>query len=577
MATRTTSQTGTWPGSGTALWGGTAVPTSADDVVINHAVTIDGAAVCAGGAINAALTVDAADSLTVHGNVTQANATFTMGAGSTLAFDSTAGDITWTMGTANSQTSCKFLANGSSGSRCTVSKSGGNRAYFVAWGGWDTTGWDCTYTDFSGISNAAGTIGIQVNSFGACDHKLEQCTFDACGMIFAPVFDWGGASNKSYHVRDCKWTNTDSGASCLKVSIDSAAGSGTKEIVRNSFDRPVVFNALVDIEDNLFEFSWTYLGRVFTSLTGNLWRVPNGGNEVIVSSDTTDCYWLAGLDAPGNPHCFVPSANNLTFSGNIFEFPAAQGAASGECVYTIATGYTVTNNLALAGSDGYCIGAVAHHSTAGGGWTVNHNTAVGRDAQICTYEGSDPATPVHATIKSNLVADLSNNASALVLYDQFQPGAAVDDIVLAANATHNGKYQPAPFTDPITSGVYSGYKARFSSGTPGDNDITANPNFVDSTRNFQNWAVYKGAAASGDSQAVKTAAALALLRATPLLIRTDLIPWVKAGFAPTNATYQNAGHDGVTIGAVEYQAPAPTTSPSKTRMVRQAVNRASRY
>ena len=31
----------------------------------------------------------------------------------------------------------------------------------------------------------------------------------------------------------------------------------------------------------------------------------------------------------------------------------------------------------------------------------------------------------------------------------------------------------------------------------------------------------------------------------------DLIAYVKAGFAPTNTALRNAGHDGVTIGAVE--------------------------
>jgi len=31
--------------------------------------------------------------------------------------------------------------------------------------------------------------------------------------------------------------------------------------------------------------------------------------------------------------------------------------------------------------------------------------------------------------------------------------------------------------------------------------------------------------------------------------------WIRRGFAPTSASYRNAGHDGVTIGAVEYTAP----------------------
>jgi fibronectin-binding autotransporter adhesin len=95
-ATRTASVTGNW--SSTTTWGGSAVPTSADAVVINSGVTVtvDGAAVCASVTINAAsatngITISGTNSLTVSGAITMnaaaaaVNSTLSVGAGTMTA------------------------------------------------------------------------------------------------------------------------------------------------------------------------------------------------------------------------------------------------------------------------------------------------------------------------------------------------------------------------------------------------------------------------------------------------------------------------------------------------------------
>ncbi|MBK7028245.1 MAG: hypothetical protein IPH45_03130 [Bacteroidales bacterium] len=75
-ATRTASASGNW--NSTTTWGGSAVPTSADAVVINSGVTVtvNVAAVCAsinfttGTSGAALLTISGTNTLTVSGNVT---------------------------------------------------------------------------------------------------------------------------------------------------------------------------------------------------------------------------------------------------------------------------------------------------------------------------------------------------------------------------------------------------------------------------------------------------------------------------------------------------------------------------
>jgi hypothetical protein len=48
----------------------------------------------------------------------------------------------------------------------------------------------------------------------------------------------------------------------------------------------------------------------------------------------------------------------------------------------------------------------------------------------------------------------------------------------------------------------------------------------------------------------------AYLMADPSLIASSLMPWVRGGFAPTNAAFHNTAHDGTDIGAVAYLAAA---------------------
>ena len=78
------------------------------------------------------------------------------------------------------------------------------------------------------------------------------------------------------------------------------------------------------------------------------------------------------------------------------------------------------------------------------------------------------------------------------------------------------------------------------------------PDFVDPTRNVAEWAVSKGAIGSGATLRQNIDAALVLLAADPYLIGSELIPWVRAGFAPQNPALDGTAHDAGTIGAVPY-------------------------
>lgn len=564
MAAFTSKAAGNWSSSGQTTWNEVGVPGSGDTVTITHAITVDvNTTVGVNGStsltFSAALTVANGVTFTVKGNVIQGNAAFNLGtsAGASLVFDTTSGDVKWLFGDAANFTvyaNCGLNAFGTSGSHATVSKTGSNYCWFDDFSensgaGADKTGYDCTYCDFSGIGKSDGSFSLAADTFGNKNIRFSHCTFDSCGTVLkCRPYTWSGSANKDYYFRDCNTTNS-TGTYAAEFKADGSSGSGAHDVKRNSFDKAVNENSKIDLQDNLFRHGTAAAGTLLSN-TGNLYRISNGDTEQVINQDTSGCYWLAGLDHPGNPHCFnnVPASKSVT--GNIFEFPIAQAIDSGECVYSINASVTVSNNLAIpSAADGKAIGNIAHHAgTAGAGWTVEHNTVVGTNNAYAAFTeaSSNPAAPLYVSVKSNLVVS-SSGATAAVCYDA---GLLVTDMVTAANVSKNGKYNPISYFDATSGQTLSGYRAHFTSA-PGGDDITADPGFADSTRNFQNWAVHKGAASSGDSQTTKTNAGLALLDADPTLIRTDLIPWIQAGFAPTNSTYRNAGHDSVTVGAIE--------------------------
>jgi len=103
-------------------------------------------------------------------------------------------------------------------------------------------------------------------------------------------------------------------------------------------------------------------------------------------------------------------------------------------------------------------------------------------------------------------------------------------------------------------------------------DFTANPTFVDAARNLAKW----GGTTAGGGTATYTAA-LATLVANPSLLTqatTGLVPYVLAGYVPTNAAFLNTTYSGDslttdaagnplngTVGPLGYPSSAATATP----------------
>jgi hypothetical protein len=89
--------------------------------------------------------------------------------------------------------------------------------------------------------------------------------------------------------------------------------------------------------------------------------------------------------------------------------------------------------------------------------------------------------------------------------------------------------------------------------TPGINDIILNNDpFYDSSRNIATWAISKGVATTGMSYDIQVSSAYDYIKGSISGRIADLTDWVKQGWSVVNPVLYNAGHDGITIGALPY-------------------------
>jgi hypothetical protein len=347
----------------------------------------------------------------------------------------------------------------------------------------------------------------------------------------------------------------------------------------NGFDAKVylfVYNPDLSFTNNvlaslltLATSSWDaahFSGNIFTNID----------QDMAIYGASASCYALS--QAGANPHFFGMQVGGVTMSGHVLE---SETGTLGDGITPLATGnLTVTGCLVLPieGSEYAACNLVSCVAKASGAVTVRHNTTVGRmeGGMVHLGEGGTSYAGEAADVRSNLVTSLTAVADSVWAISDDDDIA--DTVTLATyNAFWNANTGTNKYnTNTSQAGVlgYSGLKIVLNDNYPnaqvGDNDITISGSglFVDPDRNFKAWGVYKGQAATLD-------AAIAYAVANPAAATdadTGLRAWVMDGFAPTGAAgeqIQDAGHDGVTQGAMEFvadenAATTYTVSPSGT-------------
>jgi hypothetical protein len=512
--------------------------------------------------INGGLTLRIRGDLSQIGGTNGVTGTLTMAAGSSLIFDPPSGQrYNW-----NLTNSVRFVSNGTSSSHCTVdtdlSRGGSPCGMKITglsnilagrtWGGLTT----CTYTDFTNFGQTAGNVyGLFTYANIHYDDTIpnvliQNCTFNACNYWLLGEEDPNALGNYTFDSNvfsnAATITSTLSPAFTYEVAFSDVISntSYTRKVTNNGFDGPWVWDAMkntyftgnvVGGGVNNFQGSWpdtTYFNNNFISTSRQL--APT------TSMPMANCYFY--WPASANAHATFLSIPGGTVDDMIFDQPSAPGPgqAAGYCI--ISTGQvTVTRCLAIPGvSTGYGIGplvAVDSHSGA----TIEHNliwdsTAVRIGANITAAAGDI------ASFRSNLVV----SPSATTNYAIMEGPRSTYTLDAVTVAGYNGLLNPTTGTSKCNgvSQKTPGYNqlavspAGFPNSSLGTGDITADPQFVDTNyRSMQGWANRIGGTAN------TAAAALAYLVANPSLV-SQMMYWVRAGYAPTNPTYQNATYPG---------------------------------
>lgn len=601
MATFTSKAPGPWSSAGQTTWNEVGVPGSGDTATLSHAITgdtdisINTLNMSTGGH----LTMNAGKLLKPRVQVNQGNAIFTLSAGAGILADTTLGNVKWLQGTADSQTNCKIVANGTIGAHVTIGKTGSNSFWFD--GGNDGAivncgGWDMTYCDFDGLGHNSLAWSIRSSDFGLHHRRFLNCTFNNCKTQFEVVYQWGGNGNCDWRVEHCTWTNQPAGAMGMRF-YNSYSGTGLKTFIDCRVGEPADANFCMTlackdalVEDCYFDSCPSMVGapnctpvRCTVRESANTQTLtPYGGlvDTYILADHVDPADRVNGTTHVGNPHFLQQTATLApVFSGLVFEYPHAQLIDGGDGIFgqdgtSGGLGAAIIKNcLVLPSMTDGVAGTNLHAMTTNDtNMKLLHNTVVGKIAQLSFNERNTIGLTCVAECKSNLVAGVSISTSpaewGALFYDLNGDTLAQVDNMVPAGIQYNYMFMPIPDnTLPSVPGDAQGIHARLSAPPDATNIYEIGglgAEFVDATRNAASWAVHKGAASSGDTKRVKLDAVRTLLMGDPTLGYGDLLPWVRAGFLPQKPSLINAGHDGFTIGAIQDggggEIPPPTTN-----------------
>ncbi|MBP9773717.1 MAG: hypothetical protein KBD00_03740 [Candidatus Peribacteraceae bacterium] len=517
----------------------------------------------------------------------------TLNPGSTLEFDAsqatTPGSQTYVCGPSQSLgPNARVFINGSSSARCTVrSNAGGGNGRFSNRGFNTRVGsMRVTYCDFTRIgdaSNVAFQPYLSSSTTEPDEFSMANCTFTSGGQISHTSLM---ASNTIFSLTDCIWTTTASTSCIHTVTNGTVIGAtGTRQVKRCAFDKQFGVSSTVQdfsfyqvlFQEN-FSLSDTYNWAQFEQC---IVRKPTAVDNLLPGPTATHCYWLCDF-ATGNPHFFQVSASRAcTINGVILEYTGSGGdgdgigLANGTPASTLR--HTIKYCLVLPRSGDSAQASctlTTHSANSNQQWaSIDHNTFMGGSAADHGVQLNETtATPAGALplYRSNLYWDTSARGNHFRTVVR-SAGACTTDTLTASGATNNCAYTasvaPSGAQTEVTAGYQNSigtyYNTPTTSGVPGTNDVNVNPGFIDTTRNFANWATTQ-------SQAASVANTITLLRSNLAVNIPGLLLWVRGGFAPTHSSLRVAGHDTASIGASNYSK--STRSTTKLDQMRSAIN-----
>jgi hypothetical protein len=279
-----------------------------------------------------------------------------------------------------------------------------------------------------------------------------------------------------------------------------------------------------------------------------------GGQHDVYLNSYKNGYYYSDLT---NAHPFDGSANSIEFTDNIVECIGVDTSSGGDGII-FGSDFTGTvnilRNIWLWGSDGSVINAVG--STPSGVVNFDHNTVI-----VTTQAANSIIDNAPLFIKSQS-ADWAGTVNCRSNIAHFVGGitaptraAGITLQTTTADQIDNVDYNVFGLPD-----IWNEYNNVVITGKTypeagfGGSDLYVNSSFVDETRTLAKW----DSSLSGAGTAINAITEMLKYNSTTFNSNytiANAIAYVQAGFAPQNEDLKDAGHDGVTVGAIEYRAP----------------------
>ena len=465
-------------------------------------------------------------SLTARGDTTYvpnscANTTpaVTMAAGTSFIFDSSAASSPSTTHYAfgpNGNYGCRpFVSNGTSSARNTVSSNtAGGAGQFSMRGNSGYGGaLTATYTDFSNIGDATNP-GWQLyydtyGGGGVINWSVTYSTFTNCGMI-SP----GGqiSANGNFIHEHNVHASTAGGIIFNGWNNLIAIGSGTRNISYNVFDSVLAGNGNEGFYPTGFTINGNYFGDVagftwapygqgpWASFQGNFYHEPSNstfGYTMQLAGDALDNYWLLDEPVSANPHgLYNWGGGGSAVTSNVFDhtgYMTTQISGLYGNAFPSVANYPMTYNIVLPNAQGHASWWLAVILGLGidATMTIDHNTIMEDTPTAWNQPGAvlitrhpgvaQTPTGMLASYRSNL---MWNPLAVNQAYKSYAYSDTPQDLnpCLPTACDYNAGWNMLTDGGGFSNGG-NGYADNFSS-VPGQHDVTANPLFVDPTRNM---------------------------------------------------------------------------------------------
>lgn len=453
----------------------------------------------------------------------------------------------------------------------------GSNATYANAGAYANCFFDVRYCDFENVRFLCG------GSFYAGHHfRFRDCTQTGCGLWITHLYshpsdDW------IYENIDLRQSATVDGSNriaILSTQNPGTGGSGGTKRLQNvtvqctnrtisairlmyiSFDHSIIGDNIY--LDYVSPVAGKKLTNSFVCIQSPIASGSGIGNAGGLISDTN--YVFTYITNPHTMEGFCYDHRN-----GVVEAIYPVGALDAADVFPAKPSTTILLDkmLLIDGRGGVALNALA--SSGNGAGTMTHCTVVAdivdaaygivaRNENSAVWTGNLDLYSNLAYIRSNT----SGNPNPKAINIETAGNDQVDNMDF--NAYYGFGSQAQKFF-----GVTSATKTIGDVGYGGNDLNGINPNFTDHNRGLVSWQSLHGGGTYQDG--INTLLKINGYNSTSKtqvpaeksgVTVADLISYVRSGYAPTNITYKDAGHDGATIGAVEYFNPLAFINPTGT-------------